>query len=206
MQVFSFGRRGWQHILLLLIIVCLGAAVPVHASAVRTIPPGTTRFIGQVIDVTTKANHPAAFTLMQGGGQLIAMQVGPSAIFTPLSAEAEVEDFQQSDYALVLARRVNRVWIAYQVDFDVRPIVIRAPVQIVNGSILQVTQKGKRFKLLPDTGKVRWVIVTRKTTFHLQGQLQSGPPVLQKGTVVKVELRYTAQGWSAVDVDVLLSG
>jgi hypothetical protein len=121
------------------------------------------------------------------------------------SAEAEVEGFQAGDYAVVTARHVNRTWVASSIDFDVQPITVMQ-VQNVTGTIVRVSPNGKRFLMLLDTGTMRWVTVTRKTKFHMDGQLVDPPPPLLKGDMVQVGMEHTGRLWVALDITIRTAG
>ena len=178
-----------------------GSLTPVgaHESAVTQRAP--VRFNGQVIRVVGPVENPTGFRL-QLPARVVDFEISPTATFTAESAEANVEGFVKGDYALVFANRVRRAWIATRILFDVDPI--GGPVQVrVTGTITRVTPNQKRFVLKLDSGELRLVTVVPKTTFLMNDQPVTAPPVLAKDDLVTVVMRRTPRGWFAVSVDLL---
>jgi hypothetical protein len=188
---------------LILVTFCLAVVQkePAHA---QQAPPDVQRFVGQVIRLFPSANNPAGFTL-QLRNRTIDLMITAGTKFHAGSAEAEVEGFQAGDYAVVTARHVNRTWVASSIDFDVQPITVMQ-VQNVTGTIVRVSPNGKRFLMLLDTGTMRWVTVTRKTKFHMDGQLVDPPPPLLKGDMVQVGMEHTGRLWVALDITIRTAG
>jgi len=120
------------------------------------------------------------------------------------SAEAEVEGFQSGDYAIVMARHVNRGWVANRVEYDVQPIA--GVVQVtLTGTVQRVSANGKLFSMQVDSGSVRWVVINARTKYRVDGQLLDGPPVLMRGDMVTVIMRRVVRTWVALSVNVRTS-
>jgi hypothetical protein len=195
----TFLRAG----VLFLITVCLvvGQIVPVHA---QQAPPPPQRFVGQVVRLYPSVDNPTGFTL-QLRNRTLDMTITSNTKFHADSAEAEVEGFQAGDYAVVLARRVNRAWVSLSIDFDVQPISV-PQMQTVSGTILRVALNGKRFLILLDAGPTRWVTVTKKTRFHMDGQILDPPPPLLRGDMVQVAMERSNRLWIALDITIRTAG
>lgn len=188
---------------LLLVTVCLVAGQTTAAHAQQA-PPDQQRFVGQVVRLFPSVSNPAGFTL-QLRERTVDLTITAGTKFHAGSAEAEVEGFQVGDYAVVLARHVNRAWVAASIDFDVQPIAV-LQVQTATGTIARVSPNGKRFLMLLDAGTSRWVTVTRKTKFHMDGQLLDPPPPLVKGDDVQVAMEHSGRLWTALDITIRTTG
>ena len=206
---FRIRRVRW--LVLAVLLGLMGVVVPagtrgqaqVHPTPVRPVLPITARFAGLVTSVSGPSASPTSFTL-ETKARPIDLRVAPAAVFTPKSAEAEVEGFMVGDYAVVNARRINRTWVAEQISFDVRPV--KHPRDItVTGSVLRVAVNGKHFEIALDSGGSRWVAINATTQFRLDGQLVFNPPPLSKGERVTVVMRSTLSGWVAVEVNLRTS-
>jgi hypothetical protein len=158
-------------------------------------------FYGQVTSVVGVAGSPTGFTLLLKN-RAVDFRIAPHATLKPMSAEAEVEGFQVNDYAAVGAKRINRVWVAFGIQFDVQSF--RGTV-IASGIVAKLTPNGKRLELQLDNGTLRWVTITLNTVFRIGGQTQASAPVLLKGETVEVRMRPTPTGWVALEINLKLT-
>jgi hypothetical protein len=188
-----------RKVVLALAVAVVSMGIPNLAAARFTITQTVilTAFYGQVTNIVGPADAPTGFTLLLNN-RLVDFRVAPHATFKPLSAEAEVEGFQPNDYAAVGARRINHAWVALGIQFDVQPF---RGVVTITGVIARVTPNGLRFDLQLDNGTSRWVTITPKTTFQIDGRLQAVPPLLQKGEMASVRMRPSPRGWLALQID-----
>lgn len=196
-----------------LVVAVAGLITPASASVGGPHSgPLVARFNGRVTALTGPPDSPSGLTL-QLRDRTVDVRIGSGVDCayalncTARSAEAEVEGLQVGDYALVSARRINRTWVAFHIDFDVQPIDMRPP-PIVTGTIVKVTPNGLRFQLRVVTGGVglHWVTIGPKTIFRVDGQLTDMPPTLSKGDAVRVTIRVTDRGWAAIEVDLRTTG
>ncbi len=178
------------------------AMVPTHAQSVGGVHPALTKFVGQIVTVQSgKDGAPSLFTL-RIARRLVDFRLTAQARLVAKSAEAAVEGFVADDYAVVMARHVNRQWLAYRVDFDVQPFLGVAPVTItVAGTVVTESATGKAFTMTLNTGDMRLVQIVKQTKFRIDGQLLANPTVLMKGDMVKVVMRRSGRVWIAVDIN-----
>lgn len=194
---------------MLVLMMCLTSSLSFHpgrAFAARTRvgpPPPVVRFYGQVTSASLVKGVPSAFTLMTRNGP-VDFRLPPRAKLVSRSAEAEVEGFQSGDYAIVMARRVNRGWVANRVEFDVQPITVAIQVTLT-GTVQRVSANGKLFSMLLDSGPLRRVVINARTKYRMDGQLLDGPPALMRGDVVTVIMRRVVRTWVALSVNVRTS-
>lgn len=166
-------------------------------------PAPVVRFYGQVTSASLVKGVPSAFTLITRNGP-VDFRLPPRANLVSRSAEAEVEGFQSGDYAIVMARRVNRGWVANRVEYDVQPITVAVQVTLT-GTVQRVSANGKLFSMQLDSGPLRWVVINARTKYRLDGQLLDGPPVLMRGDAVTVIMRRVIRTWVALSVNVRTS-
>jgi hypothetical protein len=181
----------------------VGAGVsPTHVGAQRSpaaqVP--LARFNGQITNIVGPPDNPTGFALLVRN-RAIDIRLVPTTALTPLSAEASLAGLQVNDYAVVFAHRLRKLWIANRVQFDVQPIVQGPAPVTLNGVVLRLAANPKRFQIRTDAGDVRWIFVTPKTTFRIDGQLQVGQPTLSKGDLVSVSARLLNHRWVAVEVN-----
>lgn len=184
-----------------------GSLTAAAAHSTRQIQPALARFYGEVTSVVAPAGNPTGFTLtwpIRNGHRSLDFHLAPNPTFRAMSAEAEVEGFQVGDWASVLARRVRRMWTAYQVQFDVQPF---DQVKF-SGTITRVAPNGKRIALRVDTtGEVKVLAINAKTKFKMDGQIITIPPVLSKGDRVQVLARkLKGGGLLALEIDLKTTG
>lgn len=201
--VFFYVQRLLRRLLVPAVMVSLVmGALPVRAQTVGGNHPIPPKFKGQVTAVqTSRDGTPLAFTL-QVAHHPMDFQIVPQTKLVPRSAEATVEGFVAKDYAVVTARRVNHLWVAVRIDFDVQPLdAPPSPAITVTGTVVRESLTGKSFSMTLDTGDMRLVLITRLTRFRLDGQLLSGPAVLMKGDSVKVTMRRSGRSWVALEIN-----
>jgi hypothetical protein len=187
------------------LIVALWVGLGVFSTQVGAQRSGATqlplaRFNGQITNIVGPPDNPAGFALLVRN-RVIEIRLTPTTALTPMSAEASLAGLQVNDYAVVFARRFHKLWIASRVQFDVQPIVQGPTPVTVNGIVLRLATNPKRFQIRTDGGDVRWIFVTAKTTFRIDGQLQVGQPTLSKGDQVSVSARLISHRWVAVEVN-----
>lgn len=168
--------------------------------------PASTRFVGQVTSVIATSDGSVVGFTLQLKAHSIDFLVAPHPKIKARSAEAAVEGLQKNDYAMVLARRSDYMWIARVIEFDVQQFRVGTPPKVppsvtVTGPIQRVFQNGKRFAMTLPNLSTRWVTITSQTRFRLDGQPVAGPEVLTKGDLVQVVMRLTSRGWVALDVN-----
>jgi predicted DNA binding CopG/RHH family protein len=176
-------------------------SIPVQAAQRKALAPANAQFNGQVTTLAQDKNsQPATFSL-QLKARSVEIRVAPRATrFFARSAEAEVEGLQVGDYAIVVAHRVRKAWVARTIYFDVRPIYALNQIT-VTGAILKVDPVAKRFVLKTRNRQYRWILVTRRTKFRVDGQLVTLPPLLSKGQTVQVLMHRVGANWPAFEVN-----
>jgi hypothetical protein len=171
------------------------------AQAISNQSPGLTVFYGQVIAMAGAVDAPTGFSLLLKN-RLIDFRIAAHVTLKPHSAEAEVEGFQTNDYAAVGAKRINRVWVAFAIEFDVQSF---RDTPTLSGVIVRVTPNGRRLIMQLGNGTSRWVTIVPRTIFRIDGKLQALPPLLQKGELVDVKMRLTGNVWVALEIDLTLN-
>jgi hypothetical protein len=187
----------------LLLIVSLLALAP--AGTAWAGPGGhgnLTVFNGQVTALSGPIANPTAFTL-QDRIRSVDLRIVPETMFKARSAEAEVEGFVVSDYAVVSARRVRGAWTAYRIAFDVRPMIAGT---LVSGTIVKVGRTGRQLQLRLDTGQMQSVTISPRTRFRINGQPTDSPPDLSKGDLVQILMKPTDRGWVATEINLEATG
>jgi hypothetical protein len=182
----------------------LSSATFANASNARPTGTGVTHFFGQVKSLTGPAADPTGFALQLDGRTVNLHISATGTVFTARSAEAWVDGFAVGDFASVRARRVNRIWMAQRILFDVRPFGQIKTVSLT-GTILKFSKDTTRVQLQPTVGDPRWIIIRPATRFRVDGVATTVAPTLVKGDLVQVTLRRTAQGWITVELNLKTS-
>ncbi|GAC1464362.1 MAG: hypothetical protein PVSMB7_07280 [Chloroflexota bacterium] len=192
--------RVWTLCAALLLSLCCFLPLS-HAQTGGGVHTVVVRFTGQVASVqVSRDGTPLAFTL-RIARRLVDFRTSPQAKLVPRSAEAAVEGFMPNDYATVMARRVNRQWVAQRVEFDVQSIPASPlPIVTVMGTVVAESATNRSLTMTLDTGDVRLVLITKQTRFRIDGQIVSPTP-LMKGDTVRVTMRRAGRSWVAVEIN-----
>lgn len=165
--------------------------------------PQCATFFGLVLNLSGPATNPTGFVL-QTKLRIIPFRLTTHTSLTGNSAEAAVEGFQANDYAYVCAVRVDRIWKAQSIKYDVQPFNPKqAPSTItLRGTILRVTPNGLRFTMLLESGATRVVNIGPKTKYLIDGQTMAGLPIVGPGDIVAVTMRRDNRGaWLALQIN-----
>jgi hypothetical protein len=179
---------------------CSGQFCDQKTGAQRLNDPGLENgtFPGQITALIGPASNPSGL-ILQLGTDSIDIRLSAKTMISGKSAEADVEGLVRGDYAVVRAKRVNRVWFATRITFDVQPI---APLRLVSGMILHVNADGRHFTLRPDVGKGTYFMrVIRQTRFTMDMRPGDAPTMLIKGAVVQILCRKIDGLWTAYTIN-----
>jgi hypothetical protein len=159
------------------------------------------RFAGQVSGVLGPDASPTGITLRLQGDQKVTVRFAPRTILKARSAEAQVEGLMVGDFAVVQVVRANVDWSARRVFFDVDPF---GPIRFftVTGSVVRLNRAGTQVLLALPGGTTRWIIITRNTHYSIDGVSTEAAPVLERSTVLQVDVHKVPRGWVAISVNV----
>jgi hypothetical protein len=135
------------------------------------------------------------------GDQKVTVRFAPRTILKARSAEAQVEGLMVGDFAVVQVVRANVDWSARRVFFDVDPF---GPIRFftVTGSVVRLNRAGTQVLLALPGGTTRWIIITRNTHYSIDGVSTEAAPVLERSTVLQVDVHKVPRGWVAISVNV----
>lgn len=155
--------------------------MPTYAQGIPAFGLKGNHFAAMVAGVQGPSGNPNVFSL-QLGDLSMQMHIVPRTTFVPRSAEAEVEGLTTGDYALVVARRIRRQWVAMRVAFDVRPF---PPFRLLKGTVFTVNPNGKSFTLRLNSGRNVFLRLNPHLRVQQGGQTLVTPPLLSRGMLVQ---------------------
>lgn len=198
------ASRARSIVLAVLLAAGTVAPIPAFARVPSGMRPPAVWLRGQLTAIAAPNGNPTRFTLQTADRDVI-MRIAPTATFTALSAEAEVEGLRAGDYANVRARHSGGGWIALHITFDVRPIRVPDQVTIVANVVRETADNRYLIVRLP-SGMNRWVLMDARTKFRISGALSASPPIFESEELVHVIMRRVPHGWVAIEIDLMGGG